>query len=110
MALLFLRNDYDNQSVIIVFADVIVCVFIIIWIMKLLKRRKDGRRCQRLVSSREISNCLYEHKTFGGFNYEDIIEGCLLCTFHNLDSFNTNFGHYRFKRSDTLCYNKKCEY
>ena len=44
MALLFLRNDYDNQSVIIVFADVIVCVFIIIWIMKLLKRRKDGRR------------------------------------------------------------------
>ena len=93
-----------GASGIIVCADVIVCVFIIIWIMKLLKRRKDGRRWQRLVSLREMNNCLYEHKTFGGFNYEDIIEGYCL---HGWRIIATNSFHYRFGDCINLRYNER---
>ena len=43
-------------------------------------KTKEGREALTapLFFLREINKGLYENKTFGGFNHEDIIEGCCL--------------------------------
>ena len=52
MALLFLRNDYDNQSVIIVFADVIYLTMIMFamgWNMWMAKQNKNNKLWMKIV-------------------------------------------------------------